>query len=115
MSSSTLRHMSDKRHPLDLNGDGSVDKVEILSTFVRLGILIWSGAILTLNYVPISGLSQKTIDPTFIASVFTGTLATFGVQTSKKDKGSGNTELPHKVEVTMKPEQKASSQTSLKE
>jgi len=106
--------MSDKQHPLDLNGDGNVDKVEVLSTFVRLGILIWSGAILTLNYVPIQGLAQKTIDPTFIASVFTGTLATFGVQTSKKDKSNGNSELPHKVEVTMKPEQKSSSQTSSK-
>ena len=51
---------------------------------MRVIILAWSGAILTLNYVSIPGVPQKQIDPTFIASVFTGTLATFGVQTAKK-------------------------------
>ena len=49
-------------------------------------ILSWSAAILTLNYVTIPGVPQKNIDPTFIASVFTGTLATFGVVPAKKDK-----------------------------
>ncbi|BCU96463.1 MAG: hypothetical protein CM15mV12_2270 [uncultured marine virus] len=48
--------------------------MEIFSTFVRLGILIWSGGILTLNYVAIPNFPQKNIDPTFIASVFTGVL-----------------------------------------
>ena len=48
--------------------------MEIFSTFVRLGILIWSGGILTLNYVSIPNFPQKNIDPTFIASVFTGVL-----------------------------------------
>ena len=57
---------------------------EGLSALVRVVILSWSAAILTLNYVTIPGLSQKQIDPTFIASVFTGTLATFGVQAAKK-------------------------------
>lgn len=51
---------------------------------MRVVILAWSGAILTLNYVTIPGVPQRQIDPTFIASVFTGTLATFGVQTAKK-------------------------------
>ena len=72
--------------------EGMDDKEEqllILSTFVRLGILVWSAGILTLNYVEIPGYKQEQkIDPTFIASVFTGTLATFGVQTGgKKKKG----------------------------
>ena len=63
----------------------------IISTFVRLGILVWSGGILTLNYVTIPGFPQGKIDPTFIASVFTGVLATFGVQTAKnKSNGNGN-------------------------
>ena len=53
---------------------------------VRVVILSWSAAILTLNYVTIPGVPQKNIDPTFIASVFTGTLATFGVVPAKKDK-----------------------------
>ena len=60
------------------------EQLAVLSTLVRLGILIWSGGILTLNYVTIPGLPQQKIDPTFIASVFTGVLATFGVQTAKK-------------------------------
>ena len=79
--------------------DGIDDKEEqlnILSTFVRLGILIWAGGILTLNYVTIPKLPQDKIDPTFIASVFTGTLATFGVQAGQKthgsDKGGGPTQ-----------------------
>ena len=67
----------------------------IISTFVRLGILVWSGGILTLNYVTIPGFPQGKIDPTFIASVFTGVLATFGVQTAKnKSNGNGNTPPP---------------------
>ena len=64
-----------------------IDKEErfvLFSTFVRLGILIWSGGILTLTYVTIPGLPQQKIDPTFIASVFTGTLATFGIERVKQ-------------------------------
>ena len=64
--------------------EDSEEHLAILSTFVRLGILVWSGGILTLNYVTIPNLPQQKIDPTFIASVFTGVLATFGVQTAKK-------------------------------
>ena len=59
---------------------------EGLSALVRVVILSWSAAILTLNYVTIPGVPQKNIDPTFIASVFTGTLATFGVVPAKKDR-----------------------------
>ena len=74
--------------------EGMDDKEEqllILSTFVRLGILVWSAGILTLNYVEIPGYKQEQkIDPTFIASVFTGTVATFGVQTSSKKKEGGS-------------------------
>lgn len=75
--------------------DAAVDKEEqlaILSTFVRLGILIWSGGILTLAYVDLPkalNFPEQDLDPTFIASVFTGVLATFGVQTTKKN-GTSN-------------------------
>ena len=69
--------------------EDSEEHLAILSTFVRLGILVWSGGILTLNYVTIPNFPQGKIDPTFIASVFTGVLATFGVQTAKS-KNSGN-------------------------
>ena len=48
------------------------------------------GAILTLNYVEIPGYKQEQkIDPTFIASGFTGVLATFGVQAGGKKKSGG--------------------------
>ena len=72
--------------------DDKEEQLLLLSTFVRLGILVWSAGILTLNYVEIPGYKQEQkIDPTFIASVFTGTLATFGVQTSsKKNNGGGS-------------------------
>ena len=69
------------------------EQMAIISTFVRLGILVWSGGILTLNYVAIPNFPQKNIDPTFIASVFTGVLATFGVQTAK-NKSNGNGAKP---------------------
>jgi hypothetical protein len=62
---------------------------EGISSLVRLIVLTWTGAILTLNYVSIPGIPQQKIDPTFIASVFTGTLATFGVTPSKSN-GNGN-------------------------
>ena len=78
----------EKKSPLGRLRDAIVpdhdEQLAIVSTFVRLGILVWSGGILTLNYVTIPKLPQQKIDPTFIASVFTGVLATFGVQTAKK-------------------------------
>ena len=85
----------EKKNPLQKLKEAVDDKEEqllLLSTFVRLGILVWSAGILTLNYVEIPGYKQEQkIDPTFIASVFTGTLATFGVQTGgKKKKGDAD-------------------------
>ena len=80
-----------KTGPLEKLKEFSHDKeeqMEIFSTFVRLGILIWSGGILTLNYVAIPNFPQKNIDPTFIASVFTGVLASFGIQTAKNKNAS---------------------------
>ena len=68
------------------------EQAAIISTFVRLGVLVWSGGILTLNYVAIPGIPQQKIDPTFIASVFTGVLASFGIQTASK-KGDGTMKM----------------------
>ena len=74
--------------------DEREEQLAILSTFVRLGILVWSGGILTLAYIatpPAWGIPEQKLDPTFIASVFTGVLATFGVQAAKgKSGGSGS-------------------------
>jgi len=78
----------------DEDSEDSEDRLAVVSTFVRLGILIWSGGILTLAYIklpPALGIPEQKLDPTFIASVFTGVLATFGVQTAKKN-GNGNGE-----------------------
>ena len=72
--------------------DDKEEQMMILSTFVRLGILVWSGAILTLAYVELPSalkMPKQDLDPTFIASVFTGVLATFGVQTTKKGGSAG--------------------------
>jgi len=75
--------------------DAAEDKEEqlaILSTFVRLAVLVWSAGILTLAYVKLPEsfkIPEQKLDPTFIASVFTGTLATFGViGTGKKKNGA---------------------------
>ena len=68
------------------------EQAAIISTAVRLGVLVWSGGILTLNYVAIPGVPQQKIDPTFIASVFTGVLASFGIQTASK-KGDGTMKM----------------------
>ena len=101
MAEEVKKDDSKKKGPLGKLKEGLEDKEEqlaILSTFVRLGVMIWAGAILTLNYVEIPGYKQEQkIDPTFIASVFTGVLATFGVQAgANKKKGGGDANISKK-------------------
>ena len=61
-------------------------QIQILGTFVRLAVVVWSGAIITLNYVEIPMVKKSgNSDITFVASVFTGALATFGLTTGNKD------------------------------
>ena len=71
--------------------DGIEDQeqqIQILGTFVRLGVVVWSGFIITMNYVEIPMVKKSgNSDITFVASVFTGALATFGLTTGSKDKG----------------------------
>ncbi len=80
--------------------DDKEEQLAFLSTIVRLAVLTWSAGILTLNYVEIPGyVQEQKIDPTFIASVFTGTLATFGVQAGKSKKsadGGGSANISKK-------------------
>ena len=94
MAEAVKKEEPKKKGPFSKLKEGLDDKEEqlaILSTFVRLGVMIWAGAILTLNYVEIPGYKQEQkIDPTFIASVFTGVLATFGVQAGNGKKKSGD-------------------------
>ena len=94
----------EEEHPLEEKKKGFFGKVKsaiipdaeeqaaIISTAVRITVLAWSGGILTLNYVAIPGVPQQKIDRTFIASVFTGVLASFGIQTASK-KGDGTMKM----------------------
>tara|TARA_Y100001968_G_scaffold318650_1_gene349142 strand:- start:123 stop:386 length:264 start_codon:yes stop_codon:yes gene_type:complete len=55
-----------------------------LESIVKVSILIWSATLLSLSYYePPSGKKIVDFDPTFIASIFSGSLAALGVQTSK--------------------------------
>ena len=64
------------------------EQMQIIGGAVRLGIVVWSGFCLTLAYIDLPGFPKQTFDPTFIASVFTGALSSFGLTTSK-NKGNG--------------------------
>ena len=81
-----------RKNPLQKLKEGVDDKEEqlvILSTFVRLGVVVWSGFIISLNYITLPAFGeQPPKDITFVASVFTGALASFGVQAAAK-KGDG--------------------------
>ena len=67
------------------------EQIAIIGVAVRLGIVVWSGFCLTLAYIDLPGFPKQTFDPTFIASIFTSTLTTFGVQAASKKGGNGVT------------------------
>ena len=73
--------------------DGIEDQeqqIQILGTFVRLGVVVWSGFIITLNYIELPVVKKSgNSDITFVASVFTGALATFGLSTGNNNKDKG--------------------------
>ena len=75
-------------------------QIEVLGTFVRLGVVVWSGFIITMNYVELPMVKKSgNSDITFVASVFTGALATFGLTTgNKKNKGPVNCPMAKKKE-----------------
>ena len=80
--------------------ENTEDEIQILGTFVRLGVVIWSGFIITLNYVnlPMIEKGQSGGDITFVASVFTGALATFGLTTSNSKSNSKSSDPKKKDE-----------------
>ena len=67
------------------NIDDHDEQMQILGAMVRLGVVIWSGFIITLNYVelPMVKKTGASSDITFVASIFTGALATFGLSTGR--------------------------------
>ena len=85
----------ENKNPFQKLKEGLDDKEEqanAITTLIKIVVLGWSGAILTLNYVSIPGIPQQKIDPTFIASVFTGVLASFNITTASK-KGDGTMKM----------------------
>ena len=77
--------------------DDKEEQLAILGTFIRLGVMVWAGFIISLNYISLPGISSDKApkDITFIASVFTGCLSTFNVtpggKKKKDDKVEGST------------------------
>jgi hypothetical protein len=66
------------------------DKSEVLGNLVKVVVLIWSASLLTFSYVRLpNGQKILDFDPTFIASVFSGSLAAFGLSPAKAG-GGGN-------------------------
>ena len=81
------------------NVDDHDEQMQILGAMVRLGVVIWSGFIITLNYVELPMVKKPlgaSSDITFVASIFTGALATFGWSTGNRNKKNGNTQTPNK-------------------
>ena len=76
--------------------DDKEEQLVLLSTFVRLGVVVWSGFVISLNYITLPAFGQQAPkDITFVASVFTGALASFGLQTASK-KGDGTMKMDNK-------------------
>ena len=71
--------------------------MQILGAMVRLGVVVWSGFIITLNYVELPMVRKPlgaSSDITFVASIFTGALATFGLSTGNGNKKNGEPKKP---------------------
>ena len=68
--------------------DDKEEQLEILGTFIRLGVMVWAGFIISLNYITLPGITEdrEVKDITFIASVFTGCLASFNITPGGKKK-----------------------------
>ena len=75
------------------NLDDKEEQMAFLGTFIRLGVMVWAGFIISLNYITLPGITEdrEVKDITFIASVFTGCLATFNVTPGGKKKKSDDT------------------------
>ncbi len=75
------------------NIEDKEEQMAFLGTIIRLGVMVWAGFIISLNYVTIPGITEdrEVKDITFIASVFTGCLATFNVTPGGKKKKSDDT------------------------
>ena len=82
--------MSDTKPAVVEEKDHHEDKSEVLGNLVKVVVLIWSASLLTFSYVRLpNGQKILDFDPTFIASVFSGSLAAFGLSPARNG-GNGN-------------------------
>ena len=65
--------------------DDKEEQLAIISLFVRLGVVVWSGFIVSLNYIELPGYSNEPKDITFPASLLTAAISTFGIEASRKN------------------------------
>nr|BAR26763.1 hypothetical protein [uncultured Mediterranean phage uvMED] len=81
--------------------DEQQDQDSRVETIVKVSILLWSAALLTLSYwEPPSGKKIVDFDPTFIASIFSASTASLGLSIGKKN-GNGK-KLPETTNSTKK-------------
>jgi hypothetical protein len=91
--------MSDTKPAVVEEKDHHEDRSEVLGNLVKVVVLIWSASLLTFSYVRLpNGQKILDFDPTFIASVFSGSLAAFGLSPAKNGGGNGNS-APKKAEA----------------
>ena len=65
--------------------DDKEEQLAIISLVVRLGVVVWSGFIVSLNYIELPGYSNEPKDITFPASLLTAAISTFGIEASRKN------------------------------
>ena len=94
-----LFFMAENNKPVVEEKDHDEDKSEVLGNLVKVVVLIWSASLLTFSYVRLpNGQKILDFDPTFIASVFSGSLAAFGLSPAKSGGGNGNANKKKKEE-----------------
>ena len=91
--------MAEDRSKVVEKEDHDEDKGEVLGNLVKVVVLIWSASLLTFSYVRLpNGQKILDFDPTFIASVFSGSLAAFGLSPAKAGGGNGKAVTKKKAE-----------------
>ena len=90
------KRMAEEKKAKPLTDKDHEESREWLGDLVKLVVLIWSASLLTFSYVRLpNGQKILDFDPTFIASVFSGSLAAFGLSPAKNGAGGlGNKQSP---------------------
>jgi hypothetical protein len=72
-----------------MNEEENKRSYEWLTELVKVSVLGWSAALLTLSYM---GYFQK-MDPTFVASIFSGSLAGYGISRAAEKSGQKKSKI----------------------